>query len=198
MILVLRLFLRRLVDNDVISPNADRHESLALLCALVVSFAVFVSFLISWEYLSAFIQLPGPSALSALSDRFLFISASIAVSALAALMVWDALALEPRDAAILGPLPIPSRTITSAKLAAALMFGTVFAVAMNAAPSILYPLFLTMNLRGTHARALLQLIGGQATSVIMAGLFGFFSILAARGLIRLIAGERGFRRLSST
>ena len=99
---MLRLFLRRLIDNDVISPHADRHESLAVLCALVVSLAVFVTFFITTEYLAAFIQLPGPTALSALSDRFLFISASIAVSALAALMVWDALALEPRDAAILG------------------------------------------------------------------------------------------------
>jgi hypothetical protein len=198
MTLVLRLFLRRLIDNDVISPNADRHESLAVLFALVVSFAVFVTFLMTWGYLAAFIQLPGPTALSALSDRFLFISASIAVSALATLMVWDALALEPRDAAILGPLPIPSRTIIRAKLAAALIFGTVFAVALNTVPSVLYPLFLTMNLRGMHGRGILQLIAGHATSVVMAGLFGFFSILAIRGIVRLVIGERGFRWVSST
>jgi hypothetical protein len=197
MTLVLRLFLRRLIDNDLISPNADRHESLAVLFALVVSFAVFVTFLITWGYLAAFIQLPGPTALSALSDRFLFISASMAVSALATLMVWDALALEPRDAAILGPLPIASRTITRAKLAAALIFGTVFAVALNTVPSVLYPLFLTMNLRGMHASGILQLIAGHATSVVMAGLFGFFSILAMRGIVRLMIGERGFRRVSS-
>jgi hypothetical protein len=198
MTLVLRLFLRRLVDNDVISPNADRHESLAVLGALVISFAAFVTFLITWGYLAAFIQLPGPTALSALADRFLFISASIAVSALAALMVWDALALEPRDAAILGPLPIPARTITRAKLATALIFGTVFAVALNAVPSVLYPLFLTMNLRGMHGRDILQLIAGHATSVVMAGLFGFFSILAMRGLVGLMLGERGYRWVSST
>ena len=198
MTLLLRLFLRRLVDNDVISPNADRHDSLAVLFALVISFAVFVTFLITWGYLAAFIQLPGPTALSAVADRFLFISASIAVSALAALMVWDALALEPRDAAILGPLPIPSRTITRAKLAAALMFGTVFAVALNAVPSVLYPVFLTMNLWGMHARGILQLIAGHATSVVMAGLVGFFSILAIRGIARLMLGERGFRWVSST
>src|SRR5947207_8980075 len=185
--LVLHLFLRRLIDHDVISPHADRHESLAVLCAFVVSLAVFVTFFISTEYLSAFIQLPGPTALSALSDRFLFISASIAVSALATLMVWDALALEPRDVAILGPLPIPASTITRAKLAAAFLFGTVFAVALNAVPSVLYPVFLTMNLRGMNGRGILQLIAGHATSVVMAGLFGFFSVLAARGVCRLAA-----------
>jgi hypothetical protein len=196
--LVLRLFLRRLIDNDVISPHADRHESLAVLCALVVSLAVFVTFFVSTEYLSAFIQPPGPTALNALSDRFLFISASIAVSALAALMVWDALALEPRDAAILGPLPIPARTIARAKLVAALMFGTVFALALNAVPSVLYPVFLTLNMRGMDGRGILQLIVGHATSVVMAGLFGFSSILATRGVFRLMVGERGFRRVSST
>ena len=195
--LVSGLFLRRLIDNDVISPHADRHESLAVLCALVVSLAVFVTFFVSTDYLSAFIQLPGPTALSALSDRFLFISASIALSALAALMVWDALALEPRDTAILGPLPIPAHTITRAKLAAALVFGTVVAIALNAVPSVLYPLFLTINLRGMHGVGVLQLIAAHAVSVVMAGLFGFFGILTTRGALHLMLGERGFRRVSS-
>jgi hypothetical protein len=195
--LVLRLFLRRLVDNDLVSPNADRHESLALVGAMVVSLAVFVTFFITSAYLAAFIQLPGPTAVSALSDRFLFLAASIAISALVALMVWDALALEPRDAAILGPLPLPSRLVTRTKLAAALVFGTAFAVALNAVPSVLYPMFLTMNLHGMTGRGTLQLIAAHATSVVMAGWFGFFSILAARGVVRLVIGERGFRRVSS-
>ena len=164
-----------------------------MLCALVVSLAVFVTFFISTDYLAAFIQLPGPTALSALSDRFLFISASIAVSALAALMVWDALALEPRDAAILGPLPIPARTIIRAKLAAALVFGTVFALALNAVPSVLYPVFLTINMRGMSGGGILRLIAAHATSVVMAGLFGFFGILAARGILRLVLRESRVR-----
>jgi hypothetical protein len=111
--LVTALFLRRFVDNDLLSPHADRHESLAVLYACIVSLAVFVTFFLSTSYLSTFIQMPGMAALSALGDRFLYIGGSIAISALAALMAWDALALEPRDAAILGPLPIPARTITA-------------------------------------------------------------------------------------
>ncbi len=192
-----RLFLRRLMDNDLISPHADRHESLVVTYAVVQSVAVFVTFFISTDYLAAFIQLPGPTALGALSDRFLFIAASMAVSALATLMVWDALPLEPRDAAILGPLPIAGSAITRAKLAAAVVFGTVFAMAMNAVPSVLYPAFLTMNLRGMSGVGILQLIGGQALTVVMAGLLGFFGILSLRSVLRLLLGERGFRRVSS-
>ena len=195
--LLMRVFLRRLIDNDLISPHADRHESLAVLCAMVVSVAVFVTFFVSTNYLAAFIQLPGPTALSALPDRFLFISASMAVSALAALMVWDALALEARDAAILGPLPIPARTIIRAKLAAVLVFGAVLAVALNAVPSVLYPAFLTINLRGMSAAGLLRLIAAHATTMVMAGLFGFFGILTVRGTLRVVLRESGFGRVSS-
>jgi hypothetical protein len=195
--LLLRVFLRRLVDNDLISPHADRHEALAVLCAMLVSVAVFVTFFVSTNYLAAFIQLPGPTALSALSDRFLFISAAMAVSALAALMVWDALALETRDAAILGPLPIPARTIIGAKLAAVLVFGAALAVALNAVPSVLYPAFLTINMRGMSTGGLLRLIAAHATTMVMAGLFGFFAILAVRGILRLVLRESGFGRVSS-
>jgi hypothetical protein len=195
--LLMRVFLRRLIDNDLISPHADRHESLAVLCAMVVSVAVFVTFFVSTNYLAAFIQLPGPTALSALSDRFLFISASMAVSALAALMAWDALALETLDAAILGPLPISARTIIRAKLAAVLVFGAVLAVALNAVPSVLYPAFLTINMRGMSASGLLRLIAAHAMTMVMAGLFGFFGILAVRGILRLVLRESGFGRVSS-
>jgi hypothetical protein len=195
--LITGLFLRRLIHNDLISPYADRHESLAMVYALIVSLAVFATFFLSTSYLSAFIQLPGTAALSALSDRFLFIAAAVAISALTALMVWDALALEARDAAILGPLPIEARTISHAKLAAAMVFGVSLTIALNAVPSILYPLFLTLNIRGTSGGTVIRLIGGHAAIVSMAGLFGFFGIVAIRGLLRLVLGEHAFGRAAS-
>jgi hypothetical protein len=195
--LLTRLFIRRLLDNDLVSPHADRHDSLGVVYAVILSLAVFVTFFVSTPYLAAYILLPGPTALSALPDRFLFIAASLAVSALAALLVWDALGLEARDAAILGPLPIAPWTITRAKLLAALVFGVVFSVAVNVVPSVLYPTFLTVNLRGVTVFGVLRLIAAQAISVVMAGLLGFFAILASRGLLRLVLGERGFGRVSS-
>ena len=64
-------------------------------------------------------------------------------------------------------------------------------------PSVLYPVFLTLNIRGMRGAALLRLMAGHATTVMMAGLFGFFGILALRGTLRLLLGERPFRRVSS-
>jgi hypothetical protein len=192
-----RLFVRRLLDNDLISPHADRHESLAVLYGLVASLSVFVTFFVAAPYLSSFVQLPGPTAMSALPDRFLFIAASMTICAIAALIVWDALALEPRDAAILGPLPISPWTITRAKLAAALVFALAFSVAVNAVPSVLYPVFLTLNMRGTRLSGIFLLIASQAITVVVAGFVGFFAILALRGLLRMVLGPRGFSRISS-
>jgi len=179
--LLTRLFVRRLIDNDLISPHADRHESLAVVYAFVVSLATFVTFFISTDYLAAFIQLPGPTALSALSDRFLFIAGSITITALSALLVWDSLALEPRDAAILGPLPIHARALTRAKLAAAALFGVLSAIGVNAVPAVVYPLFLTLNMRGMSGAGILRLMAGHGTAVVLAGLLGFFGVFAARG-----------------
>jgi hypothetical protein len=195
--LLTRLFIRRLLDNDLVSPHADRHDSLGVVYAVIVSLAVFITFFVATPYLAAYILLPGPTAVSALPDRFLFIAASLAISALAALLVWDALGLEARDAAILGPLPIAPWTITRAKLLAALVFGVVFSVAVNVVPSVFYPTFLTVNLRGVTVVGVVRLIAAQSVSVIMAGLLGFFGVLALRGLLRLVLGERGFGRVSS-
>jgi len=195
--LLTRLFVRRLIENDLISPHADRHEAVAVLFAAIVSIAVFVTFFVSMGYLATFILLPGPAALSALTDRFLFIAASMILGALGALMVWDALAFETRDATILGPLPIEVRTIAFAKLAAAIAFGAALTVALNAVSSVVYPTFLTKNIRGISGFAVLQLIAVHGATVVMAGLFGFFGIVAIRGMVRLLLSSRAFPRASS-
>ncbi len=195
--LLTRHFVRRLLDNDLISPHRDRHETLVVLAAVVTTLGLFITFFITSDYLASFDQPPGPTAMSALGDHFLYIAGSMALSALAALLVWDGLALEPRDTAILGPLPISPRVIARAKLAAALVVGVLFTLALNAVPSVLYPAFLTVNLRGIRLVAILQLMAGHALAVVMAGVCGFFGILALRSLLRLLAGPRGFERLSS-
>src|SRR3954454_4083296 len=93
--------------------------------------------------------------------------------------------------AILGPLPLSAQTIIRAKLAAVVVFGAVLAVALNAVPSVLYPAFLTINMRGMSVGGLLRLIAAHATTVVGAGLFGFFGILALRGILRLVFRESG-------
>ena len=194
--LLTRLFLRRFVENDLVSPHTDRREALAVTLGVILAVSLFVTCLLSYGYLAAFILLPGVAAVSALGDRFLFIAASMVICALGALAVWDGLALERRDAYVLGPLPISVRTITGAKLTAAGVFGCVLAAAWNTLPTTIYSICLTANVRGVHGLTVLRLSAAQGAIAALAGVSAFFGITAIRSGLRIILGERRFPRAS--
>ena len=116
-------FLRRLIDDDLISPNADRHESLSMAGAMLVSLGLFVSVIISMKYLFNPYLTPGVASVSALFDHFLYTSAAMTATALVTLLVWDGLAVDARDASVLGAMPIRTRTIVAAKFSALIRFA---------------------------------------------------------------------------
>src|SRR5687767_4724980 len=103
--LLTRHFLRRFLDNDLISPHIDLHENTTLICAAIVSTSLFFSVGLGAKFIVGMLM-PGPTAILALTDRFFLIGASMIVMALVAAMQWDALSLDARDTSNLGPLPI--------------------------------------------------------------------------------------------
>jgi hypothetical protein len=135
--LLTRHFFRRFVENDLISPDADRHQTLAVLCACIVSFGLVVTMLLALKYVGP-MSIPGQVSLNSLDDKFLYIGWSMAVMALVTLAEWDALALDVRDASILGPLPIPGSTIFHAKATALVLFAGGCTVMLNLVPSLLF------------------------------------------------------------
>lgn len=194
--LLSRHFLDNLIHNDLLSPDADRHAVLAAAVATICTVVLFVTMGLSMPYLVQFIQLPGVTAVSVLSDRALLFGGSMIVTALATLLVWENLAVDPRDSLILGHLPIPTKTIVRAKLTALLKFVATFAVAVNLFPSLVYPTFMIANLP-LGLRDLRWLIAVHATTGVLAAAFGFFAVFAIRGLLRLILGAQGFGRVST-
>src|SRR5207249_3053987 len=88
------------------------------------SFGLVVTMLIALKYLAG-VPIPGQTALMSLDDKFLYIGWSMLVMGLVALAEWDALALDARDASILGPLPIPGGVIFRAKATALLQAALV-------------------------------------------------------------------------
>src|SRR3954454_18114599 len=99
-------FLRRFLDNDLVSATSDQHETLVLVAtALAVPGLVVTVLLIGSKYLFG-IPTPALTAIASLDDKFLYISVSMLVMVLIAAVQWDALSLDARDTAILGPLPV--------------------------------------------------------------------------------------------
>ena len=189
-------FLRRLLDNDLMSPNADRRETLVLLAtSLAVSGLVITVILLGQKYVIG-IPTPALTSVAALDDKFLYISASMLVMALMAAVQWDALALDQRDTAILGPLPVSPRDIGRAQLAALTMFVAAFAVVLNAVPSVVFPL-LTVSHFHVSIFAVIRMVAMHATVTMAAGAYGFLTVLVLRELLRVLLPQRWFRHVSA-
>jgi len=90
-------FLRRLLDNDLISPNADRHEVLVLLAASLAVPGLVITILILGQKYVIGIPTPALTSIAALEDKFLYITASMLIMALMAAVQWDALALDASE-----------------------------------------------------------------------------------------------------
>ena len=83
--------------------------------------------IISTRYLFNPYLTPGVASVSALFDHFLFTSAAMTATALVTLLAWDGLAVDARDASVLGAMPIRTRTIVAAKFSALVRFAAMFA-----------------------------------------------------------------------
>ena len=168
-----RLFLRRFVENDLISPDADRAQVLSQACAAIITGGLFVTMLLSLGYLDAPFPRPSQTAVKMVRVQFLYATWSMTVMALVAVSVWDALALDSRDTQILGPLPVPRGVIVRAKVSALIMFAAAFAAALNVVPALIHPVvFAVSRLRPTMLQVA-TLIAAHLTSTTAAAAFGF-------------------------
>jgi hypothetical protein len=135
--LLIRHFLGRFLEHDLISVNADRHVLLSVLGAALVALSLFLAVLIAAPY-QFFPSLPaGMVSLRSVEERFLFTSTSMLVLALVAVAQWDALALDARDTSALGVLPIPRAMIVRTKFTAVALLAIGVALAWNLAPTLL-------------------------------------------------------------
>jgi hypothetical protein len=194
--LLIRHFLWRFLEHDLISPNADRHVVLAALGGALVAVSLFMAILIATPYQFSPDMPPGMTSLSSLDDRFLFTSASMLVMALAAVAQWDALELDARDTAVLGVLPIPRAVIVRTKFMAVAVLAIGVAVAWNLAPTLLRLVAVPSKL-GVSLTGALALTLAHGVTMFAAGAFGFLAVLGLREMMSAIMGQARFQRISA-
>ena len=194
--LLIRHFLWRFLEHDLISPNADRHVVLSALGGALVAVSLFVAILIATPYQFFPLMPPGIVSLRSLDERFLFTSASMLVMALVAVAQWDALALDSRDTSALGVLPIPRAVIVRTKFMSVALLAIGVAVAWNLAPTLLrfaaVPSKLGVSLVGALALTL-----AHGVTTFAAGAFGFLAVLGLREVVSAIMGQARFQRISA-
>ena len=74
--LLTRHFLRQFLENDLISPEADRSQLLAVVGSMLLSLTLFVSVFRSANYVTSILT-PGQAAVVALDDKFFFIAMAL-------------------------------------------------------------------------------------------------------------------------
>lgn len=194
--LLIRHFLWRFLEHDLISPNTDRRDVLSAAAGALTAFSLFLAVLVAWPYQLAIDLPPGMTSLRFFDDRFLFVSLSMLMMALAAVTQWDALVLDARDTAILGPLPLSRSTIVRAKFAATALFALGVGIVWNACPTLLrlgaIPMSLPIGVPGA-----IWLTLAHAVATAAAGAFGFLTVLAIRETSFAILGADRFRRVSA-
>ncbi len=185
--LLTRHFLSRLFDNDLLSPDADAHRGAAMGLAGLLSAGAFITIMMGSKYITTVFPLPKWSAVQYIDDAFFYAAMSMILLALVAVVAWDGLALDVRDEAILGPLPIPRAVLVRAKLAAMGILAGAVLLALNGPPTILHPSAALAMLRVGVPDAL-RLMAAHAIVTSAAGLFGFSAVLALRELARAALG----------
>jgi hypothetical protein len=186
--LLTRHFLTRLIDNDLVSPDADAHKGASVGLAMLLSAGTVATMLMGGKFITTVRPMPTVNAANYLDDALLYMTLSMLVLAIVAVVAWDGLALDARDEAILGPLPIPRGLIVRAKLSAMTLLAAAVLIALNGPPTLLHPGSAVAMLPATFAQ-MGRLMLAHALATCAAGFFGFATVLAFREVLRGVLGS---------
>jgi hypothetical protein len=125
-------------------------------------------------------------------DRTVFLMMSAGAIGVVSVVLWDTLFPARRDAFVLTPLPVPVSAQMLGRLAGLAGLCLLFVVALNAIPSVLFPIASA----GTFAEMPRAIIG-HAVTTSAADAFVFFSVTSLQGVVILGLGRRTASRLAS-
>lgn len=130
--------------------------------------------------------------IASLPDKYTFVALSMTVTGIVTVLRWDSLFPDRRDFANLSPLPIDSRRILLAKMAALTGFVAIFIAVVNLFSTIFFPL---IALEGdTRIHLALRFVLAHAIATSAAGLWTFSALIALTGTLMAVLPYGAFRR----
>jgi hypothetical protein len=191
-ILLARTFFGRFFETDLMPPGLPQVQLVIWSMALLASPGLLVPMKLAAKY----VQLernPVQLERALLTDPLIFITLTMTAMGLVALIIWDGVFPDRRDARILGALPVAGPTIIGARLLALAALAAIFLAGINLVPTFVYgPVMAAYGGAATVIRgALAHLI-----TTTFAGLFVFGTLVSLQGLVLNIGGRRAAERLS--
>jgi predicted permease len=185
-------FFKRFFDTESRSSDSDAYTGIVQLLALLVMPGLVLSY---------FMMTDPPAARDTVArlwgrvgDRYVFICYSMVVMGLLMTFKWDSLFPDRRDYLILSPLPISTRKMFAAKVAALAAFLMLFVVAVNFFSLLIAP---AVYPNPTHSWSWrLDAFIAHALGVLGAALFTVFFFAALQGVLINLLTPTAFRRIS--
>jgi hypothetical protein len=191
-VLLAKTFFGRMFESDLMPPGLPQAQ----LVIWSLAFLAAPGLLLPVRFAMIFIQAPASGrdlAPLLLLHHLLFVTLSMTAIGFVALVIWDAMFPDRRDARILSGLPIPGRVLIAGRLLALGALCGIFVLGINAFATLVNgPLLPIVGgasnpVRGVFAHFL-------ATS--MAGIFVFSTLLMLQGIVLNIGGRKAADRLS--
>jgi len=194
----MRLFIDRIFHGGGDSAEDDLDFSLGLILSLLALPGGFYSIFLFDKYGSLLQWIRGQHGFdplaAALPDEYFFIVLSMVVTGTVAVWRWDSIFPDHRDYANLVPLPISTRLIFLANLAAIVFLTLVLAFDVNAASAVLFPAVVAGSQVSFLYIAQFAII--HLLVVVLASIFSFFAIFAITGVLMSALPYSVFRRIS--
>jgi hypothetical protein len=125
--------------------------------------------------------------------RLLFITLTMTAIGLVALVIWDGVFPDRRDARILTPLPVPGRVLIGARLLALGALCGIYVVGINAVPTIFYaPMIALFGGAASLPQGVLAYVAANG----LAGIFVFSALVSLQGIVQNAGGKSAADRLS--
>ena len=184
-----RVFLLRVVDLDLLSPDADPAKLIGQFAVIFCTFSFLLTIpilLMSGDAL--------PITTAWMFEHF-FIETSMTVAGLIAILNWDAAFPDRRDVLVLSPLPVRKSTLFLAKLAALFAAPALAVVALNIFTGLIWPLLFRASNSGFLG--MLRALPAYWITISAAGAFFVFTILTLQGLAANLLPRQLFLALSA-
>ncbi len=187
-----------IVQSGQDSGASELNLSFGALLAILAVPGGFMSILLFDKYSSLLAWMRRRPMMDALvislPDKYFFIVFSMVITGIVTVIKWDRILPGRQDYANLAPLPLPSRNILIANLAAIVLLASIFAVDVNAASAVLFP-FVVLSAKGSLAE-IFVFMGVHALCVILASAFTFFGCFAIMGFLMTFLPRRALRPVS--
>jgi hypothetical protein len=196
---LLTLFVARMFRGGSELGTDDLDLGIGITVVLLALPGLFVSLLLFEKYGSLIRFLRGAGAFdpfeATIPDEYFFIVLSMAITGIATLWKWTAIFPDRRDFANLVHLPISLRNIFVANFAAIAALASLYAIVVNAASIVLFPI-VVVGSQGSLA-VFLRFFLGHALTVVAAGFFAFSLVFAITGTLLAIFPYGMSRRIST-